>query len=215
MRTYTLVLSIVAHVLAILAIVATTLTATGALPEPTRAIEFLVAPADVPAAPPPAPRRTRDVEPRHEPAAPTEAPVGVSREAVRDDRLNTVPVNGAVVSGDAFGAPIHDEVPPPPPPAVSTPPIHVGGAVSQPRRTHYVVPQYPAIAREAHVSGIVILDAVIAEDGSVRDVHVLRSIPLLDEAASDAVRQWRFTPTLLNGQPVPVVMTVTVAFDLR
>jgi protein TonB len=202
MRTYTLVLSIVAHVLAILVIVATTLTATGALPAPTRAIEFLVAPADVPAVPPPAPRRTV-------------MPVGISREAVRDDRLDAVPVNGAVVSGDAFGAPIHDEVPPPPPPAVSTPPIHVGGAVSQPRRTHYVVPQYPAIAREAHVSGIVILDAVIAEDGSVRDVHVLRSIPLLDEAASDAVRQWRFTPTLLNGQPVPVVMTVTVAFDLR
>jgi len=49
----------------------------------------------------------------------------------------------------------------------------------------------------------------------VRDVRVLRSRPLLDAAAIDAVRQWRFTPTLLNGQPVPVVMTVTVAFKLR
>jgi protein TonB len=56
---------------------------------------------------------------------------------------------------------------------------------------------------------------VIAEDGSVRDVRVLRSKPLLDEAAMDAVRQWRFTPTRLNGEPVPVVMTVTVSFSLK
>jgi protein TonB len=56
---------------------------------------------------------------------------------------------------------------------------------------------------------------VIAEDGSVRDVRVLRSVPLLDSAAMEAVRQWRFSPTLLNGQPVPVVMTVSVAFRLR
>jgi protein TonB len=63
--------------------------------------------------------------------------------------------------------------------------------------------------------GIVILEAVIAENGTVRDVRVLRSIPLLDQAAVDAVRQWQFTPTLLNGQPVPIVMTVTVNFQLR
>jgi protein TonB len=78
-----------------------------------------------------------------------------------------------------------------------------------------VAPAYPPIARAARVEGIVILEAVIGEDGAVRDVRVLRSIPLLDAAATEAVRQWRFTPTLLNGQPVPVVMTVTVAFRLR
>ena len=71
------------------------------------------------------------------------------------------------------------------------------------------------IARSARVSGIVILEAVIAEDGTVRDVKILRSIPLLDKAAVHAVRQWRFTPTLLNGQPIPIVMTVTVAFTLN
>ena len=76
-------------------------------------------------------------------------------------------------------------------------------------------PQYPAIARAAHVQGIVILEATIGEDGAVRDVRVLRSIPLLDVAAIDAVRQWRFTPTLLNGEPVPIVMTVTVGFTLN
>jgi protein TonB len=78
-----------------------------------------------------------------------------------------------------------------------------------------MAPVYPAIARAAHVEGVVILEAVIGENGAVRDVRVLRSIQLLDDAATEAVRQWRFTPTLLNGQAVPVVMTVTVAFKLR
>ena len=60
-----------------------------------------------------------------------------------------------------------------------------------------------------------ILEALIAEDGSVRNVKVLRSVPLLDAAAIDAVRQWRFTPTLLNGIPVQVIMSVTVSFTLN
>jgi protein TonB len=59
---------------------------------------------------------------------------------------------------------------------------------------------------------MVILEAVISPSGSVEDVRVLRGIPLLDDAAADAVRQWRYTPTLLNGVPVAVVMTVTVNF---
>ena len=65
------------------------------------------------------------------------------------------------------------------------------------------------------IQGTVILEAVIAENGRVRDVRVLRSIPFLDGAAMDAVRQWQFTPTRLNGQPVPIVMTVTVSFELK
>jgi protein TonB len=65
------------------------------------------------------------------------------------------------------------------------------------------------------VSGIVIIEATIGKDGSVRDARVLRSVPLLDQAALDAVRQWRFTPTLLNNEPVEVIMTVTVNFTLN
>lgn len=60
-----------------------------------------------------------------------------------------------------------------------------------------------------------IIDAVIDEQGRVTSTRVLRSIPLLDEAALAAVREWAYTPTLLNGVPVPVVMTVTVRFSLR
>jgi protein TonB len=93
--------------------------------------------------------------------------------------------------------------------------VHIGGDIKPPRKVVDVAPVYPPLARAARVEGIVILEAVIAEDGSVRDVRVLRPQALLDEAAIEAVRQWRFTPTLLNGQPVPVVMTITVAFKLR
>jgi protein TonB len=78
-----------------------------------------------------------------------------------------------------------------------------------------VPPDYPAIARAARVQGAVILEAVLDERGKVDRVRVLRSIPLLDEAALGAVRQWRYTPTLLNGVPVPVLMTITVHFTLH
>ena len=71
------------------------------------------------------------------------------------------------------------------------------------------------MARAARVSGVVILETVIGPDGRVTDVKILRSVPLLDDAALEAVRQWEYTPTLLNGVPVPVIMTVTVNFQLR
>ena len=76
-------------------------------------------------------------------------------------------------------------------------------------------PVYPAIARTARVEGVVILEAVLDVEGRVDSVRVLRSIALLDQSAVDAVKRWRFTPALLNGQPVSVVMTVTVNFRLQ
>ena len=88
----------------------------------------------------------------------------------------------------------------------------VGGEVREATRTVFVEPVYPEIAKRAGVSGVVVLEAVIDADGNVTDVNVVRSIPLLDEAAMDAVRQWKYQPTLLNGVPVPIVMTVTVNF---
>ena len=105
------------------------------------------------------------------------------------------------------------DAPPPVPPA-ATGPLVVGGNIKPPARTKYVAPQYPDIARHAKVQGVVILEAVIGADGKVQDLRVLRSIPLLDEAALAAVRDWEYTPTLLNGQPTPVIMTVTVQFRL-
>ena len=70
------------------------------------------------------------------------------------------------------------------------------------------------MARDAKIQGIVIIQATIGADGRVVDAEVLRPIPFLSQAALDAVRQWRFTPPQLNGEPIAVIMTVTVNFKL-
>ena len=90
----------------------------------------------------------------------------------------------------------------------------MGGNIKAPTLLKRVPPTYPPIALSARVSGIVILESTIGVDGRVIDAKILRSVPLLDQAALDAVRQWEYTPTLLNGTPVPVVMTATVSFSL-
>jgi len=105
--------------------------------------------------------------------------------------------------------------PPPPPPPPPAAPVRVGGNIKPPTKVKDVKPTYPAIAQSARVQGVVIIEATIGPNGAVQEAKVLRSIPLLDAAALDAVRQWQFTPTLLNGVPVPVIMTVTVNFTLQ
>jgi len=92
--------------------------------------------------------------------------------------------------------------------------LKVGGSVRPPRKLVDVRPEYPEEARAARIEGVVILGIVIGEDGSVIDSTVLRSIPALDQAALEAVSQWEFEPTLLNGEPVEIEMTVTVNFTL-
>jgi len=110
--------------------------------------------------------------------------------------------------------------PPPPPPSPPFPPevvagaIRVGGNIPAPMKIKDVKPVYPPIAQSAKVNGIVILEVVIGADGRVLDARVVRSVPLLDQAALDAVRQWEFTPTLLNGAPTRIIMSVTVNFTL-
>jgi TonB family protein len=105
--------------------------------------------------------------------------------------------------------------PPPPPPPGGKAPVRVGGNIKPPTKTRDVRPVYPDEARSAGVQGVVILEALIDESGQVIWTQVLRSIPMLDQAAREAVQQWQFTPTLLNGEPVPVIMTVTVNFTLQ
>ena len=91
-------------------------------------------------------------------------------------------------------------------------PVRVGGRISAPTKVKDVHPVYPAIAQSARVAGLVTIEATIGPDGRVSDAKIVRSIPLLDQSALDAVRQWEYTPTLLNGVPVPVVLTVSVNF---
>jgi protein TonB len=90
--------------------------------------------------------------------------------------------------------------------------VRVGGQIRPPIKIKDVAPVYPAIARSARVTGAVTVEATIGEDGKVADARVVKSVPLLDQAALDAVRQWEYRPTLLNGVPVPVVVTVVINF---
>ena len=94
-------------------------------------------------------------------------------------------------------------------------PVRVGGPIKPPTKTRNVQPVYPQIAQSARVQGIVIIEATIDRSGKVTDARLLKSIPLLDQAALDAVRQWEYEPTLLNGVAVPVIVTVTVNFTLK
>jgi TonB family protein len=91
-------------------------------------------------------------------------------------------------------------------------PLHIGGKIHAPKKIKDVKPVYPAIAQSARVAGPVTIEATIGPDGKVIDAKVVRSIPLLDQAALDAVRQWEYTPPLLNGVPAPVLVTVTINF---
>jgi protein TonB len=217
MRSYTFVLSLVAHAVMIGAAIVAPIFATGDLPEvPHSSTYVLVTPA-APDIPPPAPRPTAAAPAPHLDAAPIVPPEGIQPEPLVD--RGAPPVFGDVVPGDAgipasFG-PADGVIAPPPPPLRPSAPMRTGGDLRPPQKVHHVAPAYPSIARSARISGTVILDATIAEDGTVQDVRVLRSIALLDAAAVDAVRQWRFTPTLLNGVPVRVLMTVTVSFGLN
>ena len=94
-------------------------------------------------------------------------------------------------------------------------PIRVGGNIAPPTKIRDVRPVYPPEALANKVAGVVIVQATIDGEGKVRDARMLKSIPLLDAAAVEAVRQWEFTPTLLNGVPKPVIMVLTINFTLE
>jgi protein TonB len=214
MRKYTLVFSVIAHAAAIAAVIIVPAIATNELPEPRRASAFIIVNAEMPVVPT-VPLRRASVDPSPSPI-PTEPPDGLQPERPVDPSppgVDDLPPTTGLPFGDPIG-PVDPGPPPPPPPPRQKDPVRVGSIIQAPNKLVHVSPVYPRLALDAHKEGLVILEAVIAEDGSVRDVKVLRSQPLLDQAAIDAVRQWRFTPTLLHGEPVPVVMTVTVNFTL-
>ena len=95
-------------------------------------------------------------------------------------------------------------------------PMRVGGDVAPPIATRRVDPVYTDVARKAHIEGLVIVETIIDRDGNVTDVRILKGLPMgLDQSAIDAVKRWKFTPGSLNGQPVPVIFTLTVNFKLQ
>ena len=169
-----------------------------------------------PPTPPPLPRPKPLAQmptPDTAPGAPIEAPTGINPEKPQpeagwEDSKTSI----GIIDGNFDPKAVS-----PPPPVITAPPppVRVGAGVRAPQKLREVNPVYPPIAQAARVQGIVIIEATIGEDGQVTNAKILRSVPLLDQAAIDAVRQWQFTPTMLNGVPVPVIMTVTVNFTLK
>jgi len=183
-----------------------------------------------PPAPPPLP-----VAPVHRAAAPSFiahsdldiAPVQIPKGVAPPENIPTefglerlVPKDGFSGKGredigDILTTLLPKEVPKPPEPVM--PPrrerIRVG-TIQESKLIFKPEPVYPELARRARVSGTVVLDVQIDEEGNVSDVRVLSGHPLLTGAAVEAVRRWKYTPTVLNGEPVPIVATVTVIFRL-
>ena len=218
MRTRTFVFSFFVHSAMIGVAMVVRIFATTELPEPPQSTTFIRAFPDVPAVPPPPVQAARSTAAPaiNRAAAPLNEPDSLAPEL--PFLVDTAPIGEGIVPGalDSGGDVIGPAPPAPAPRAVvPLPPQPVGGVVRPPQKVHHVAPTYPAIAQAARVSGVVIVEALIGEDGSVRDAKVLRSVPLLDASAVEAVRQWRFTPTLLNGVPVQVIMSVTVRFTLN
>lgn len=214
---WSVALTIFLEVAIVGAFVVASLMVTGVLPTPVSAMSsYMSIDIELPSPPPPAPQRTVPQPPSADPkAAPTEAPPDIKPEPPmdRDFDRRTGPDDGTITGVPDGGFKNILEPPPQPPPSPQAP-VRVGGEIKPPVKTRDVRPQYPAIAQSARVQGIVIIEATIGLNGKVQDARVLRSIPLLDSAALEAVREWEFTPTLLNGVPVPVIMTVTVQFTL-
>ncbi len=191
---------------------------------------FLVAPPPPPPPPPPAAAVQRIVKPvarlihNGQMTAPTVIPKKVSmiKEEELPPDVGAVGVTGGVpggVPGGQAGGVLGGIIGGtgaglPPPPKVTPKSIRVGGNVAQANLIRQVTPVYPAIAKTAHISGTVLLHAIIGKDGTVQDLQYVSGPPLLMRSAMDAVRQWRYKPTLLNGEPVDVDTTISVVFTL-
>jgi protein TonB len=241
-RFMTLLVSVTLHVLAITMLVIIPLVFFNVLPE-GQIVTFLMTepapPPPLPPPPPPAPARqvsrepvvhvSKFIEPTSIPQGvplPTDEPVVTQLPSEAD---NGVPggVSGGVIGGviggvpeSLLGGPPQPLLPPPPPPneaGVSHrhAPVVVAGTIEQAKLIQRVPPVYPILAARARIQGVVILQITVDEKGDVTDVRVLRGSPLLDDAAVAAVRQWKYAPTVLDGQPVPVIATVTVNFELQ
>jgi protein TonB len=194
------------------------LTATDALPVPRTVLEYTMPTVMPVVEPPPVRRAARSQTSSPAPsatAAPVVPPDAIGREAgiiVDPGPVDTDTIEAFLGSG--VGTVVAAAPPPPAPPAPAQP-LLSGVEVKPPARTKYVAPVYPDIARRNGIQGVVIVEAIVSVDGRIRNARVLRSHPFLDEAALQAVRSWEYSPTLLNGRPTPVIMTVTVNFTLR
>jgi protein TonB len=158
-----------------------------------------------------------DKIPQGIPAPGDDEPVMNAALGIYGSGLGLAGMSGLVGSGVPAGL-IATAPPPivPPPPRPHRPSVvRVGGTVQESKLIRRVLPVYPEITKRARISGDVILEVIIDEEGNVADVKVLRGHILLVEEAVRAVKQWKYSPTLLNGEPVSVVSNVTIIFQLK
>jgi protein TonB len=227
--TFPILVSTVAQVLVVgSAIAIPILLVVDRMPEIPTMMAFV---ADVPPPPPPppppapAPPKAAATQaaatPVNPAAAPIEPPKEIAAERPSDEGINDgVPggveggVPGGILGGVVGGLP---EAPPQPPPQpAQRGPVRIGGQIKTPAIVKRVEPAYPPIAVSAHLEGVVILEAIVDRDGVVSEVKVLRSLhPLLDREAEVAVKQWRYSPLILNGIAERFVLTVTLSFRLE
>jgi protein TonB len=203
---------------------------TEALPKTMMATMLTAPPPPPPPPPPPAPAQIVHVKPQAHlmDAGKLMAPKVIPKEVkiIKEDAepdMSSVGMTGGVpggVAGGSMGGVLGGVIggmggAPPPPKPHQTGPIKVGGNVQAARILNRVQPQYPPLARQTRISGTVRLHAIISKDGSIQQLEVISGHPLLQQAALDAVRQWRYQPTLLNGEPVEVDTTIDVIFSLN
>jgi periplasmic protein TonB len=194
---------------------------TEALPKAMLSTLLIAPPPPPPPPPPPAPVKTivkpvarliqsgKLMQPR---AIPKE--VAVFKEAeLPPDVINNAGNTGGVFGGIP-GQGMVSAVAPPPPKPTAPQRVKQGGNVTAASILQQTKPLYPALARQARIQGNVVLHAIIDKDGKVAQLEVISGHPLLVQSALDAVKQWRYKPTLLNGDPVEVDTTITVTFTM-
>ncbi len=206
----------------------------------TQLTSFLVAPPPPPPPPPPpaaAPVKAVRIIPRQFDAGRLMAPKVIPKEIamIKEDELppptaGGVGVVGGIPGGVAGGSPggviggiisaVPQAAPPPPPPKEAPKPvvvqrIRVGGNVQQAMLISQPKPVYPPLARQARISGVVRFNAIIGTDGRIQNLTLVQGHPLLVPSAQEAVKQWVYKPTLLNGEPVEVVTQIDVNFTLQ
>jgi len=234
-KTWTVVVSFLAQIMVIVVFILVPMIYFDALPK-SQLSSFLVAPPPPPPPPPPpaaAPKVVK-VIPRQFDAGHLMQPKAIPKDIAMIKEEELPPPSTGVVGGVPGGVPggtaggviggiigsVPTAAPPPPPPPVKvekpvTPQrIRVGGNVQQAKLIRQPRPVYPALAKQARISGHVILNAVIGKDGTIKDLTFASGHPLLVPAAMEAVKQWVYQPTLLNGEPVEVVTQIDVNFTL-
>jgi protein TonB len=229
-KPWTIMLSMVFQVLFLAILVLIPLIYTEALPKTLMSSILLAPPPPPPPPPPPAPAQIVHIKPvahlmeAGKLVAPKVIPkdVKIIKEEEQPPDMGMTGVAGGVpggVAGGSMGGVIGGVIggagtaaPPPPKPIASR--IRVGGAVQAAKLVNRVQPMYPPLARQTRISGTVRLHAIIGKDGTVQQLTVESGHPLLVQSALDAVKQWRYQPTLLNGEPVDVDTEIDVIFSL-